>query len=187
MRRIVIIAIAAFLAVSNALAEEGVWIRYPGDYEMWLGSDVQSRRIEHGTPCGVFWPEYSHWPQVTFEKEVNLEKPERIRVEACGDAYIQSPGMVFTDAEGCATILWKDASRAKDAAELLRLTASDLLRYGAADEILPEKGKTPEQIAKDLKKRLTDALKEFDQIHIARLLAFRYERYRRIGAFWGRS
>ncbi|MBR0191066.1 MAG: hypothetical protein IJQ31_03260 [Thermoguttaceae bacterium] len=104
MRRIVILAIAAFLAVSNALAEEGVWIRYPGDYEMWLGSDVQSRRIEHGTPCGVFWPEYSHWPQVTFEKEVNLEKPERIRVEACGDAYIQSPGMVFTDAEGYATI-----------------------------------------------------------------------------------
>ncbi len=89
--------------------------------------------------------------------------------------------------EGCATILWKDASRAKDAAELLRLTPSDLLRYGVADEILPEKGKTPEQIAKDLKKRINAALKEFDQIHIARLLALRYERYRRIGAFWGRS
>ncbi len=53
MKRIVIIAIAAFLAVANALAEEGVWIRYPGDYEMWLGSDVQSRRIEHGMHCGV--------------------------------------------------------------------------------------------------------------------------------------
>ena len=38
MRRIVILAIAAFLAVSNALAEEGVWIRYPGDYALSLRS-----------------------------------------------------------------------------------------------------------------------------------------------------
>ena len=87
--------------------------------------------------------------------------------------------------EGCATILWKDAGRAKDAAEILGLTSADLYRLGVADEILTEASRTPEQIAKDLKKRIAAAFKTFDQTHISRILATRYERYRKIGAFWG--
>jgi len=83
--------------------------------------------------------------------------------------------------EGCATILWKDANRAPDAAEVLGLTSADLYRLGIADEILPEGDKTPAEIAKDLKKTLVSSLKEIDKVHISRLLATRYERYRRIG------
>ena len=89
--------------------------------------------------------------------------------------------------EGCATILWKDAGRAAEAAEMLRLTSEDLYRLGVADEVLPEGGRTPEQIAKALKKTLVESLKEIDKVHISRLMATRYERYRRIGRFWGRS
>ena len=40
--------------------------------------------------------------------------------------------------EGCASILWKDAERARDAAEALRLTAQDLLRLGVVDRIVKE-------------------------------------------------
>ncbi len=40
--------------------------------------------------------------------------------------------------EGCAAILWEDASRAKDAAEVLRITAPDLLKLGVIDGIIPE-------------------------------------------------
>ena len=38
--------------------------------------------------------------------------------------------------EGCASILWKDSSRAPDAAEALRITADDMLRFGVADAIV---------------------------------------------------
>jgi len=40
--------------------------------------------------------------------------------------------------EGCAAILWKDASRKKEAAEALKLTASDLVELGVVDEVVPE-------------------------------------------------
>jgi len=40
--------------------------------------------------------------------------------------------------EGCASILWRSADRAQDAAEALKLTAQDLLRLGIVDEIVPE-------------------------------------------------
>lgn len=40
--------------------------------------------------------------------------------------------------EGCASILWKDAEKMRDAAEALRLTAQDLLKLGVIDQIIPE-------------------------------------------------
>jgi acetyl-CoA carboxylase carboxyl transferase subunit alpha len=40
--------------------------------------------------------------------------------------------------EGCASILWKDAERMKEAAEALRLTAADLFALGVVDRIIPE-------------------------------------------------
>ena len=86
--------------------------------------------------------------------------------------------------EGCATILWKDAARAKEAAELLRLTSEDLRQLGVADAVLEEAGKSPEQIAKELKKMLVSSLKEMDRLRISVLLASRYQRYRRIGDLW---
>ena len=87
--------------------------------------------------------------------------------------------------EGCATILWKDAGRAKEAAELLGLTSEDLRKLGIADVVLTEAGKSPETIAKELKKLLVSSLKELDKVRTPVLLASRYQRYRRIGDLWG--
>ncbi len=86
--------------------------------------------------------------------------------------------------EGCATILWKDAGRAKEAAELLKLTSDDLTRLNIADEIIEEGDKPADAIAKELKKRLISSLKELDKVRISVLLASRYQRYRRIGDLW---
>ena len=83
--------------------------------------------------------------------------------------------------EGCATILWKDASRAREAAGLLGLTSADLKEMNIADVVLEEGGKTPEAIAKELKKLLVSSLKETDKLRMPVLLAARYQRYRRIG------
>ena len=87
--------------------------------------------------------------------------------------------------EGCATILWKDAAKARDAAELLGLTSADLYKLGIADTVLEEGDKSPEAIAKELKKLLLSALRETDRLRISVLLAARYRRYRRIGDLWG--
>ncbi len=59
---------------------------------------------------------------------------------AAGNAVLMLEHAVYTviSPEGCASILWRDAAHAEDAAEALRLTAQDLLRLGVIDRIVPE-------------------------------------------------
>ncbi|MGN1345739.1 MAG: acetyl-CoA carboxylase carboxyl transferase subunit alpha, partial [Eubacteriales bacterium] len=84
--------------------------------------------------------------------------------------------------EGCASILYKDSSKAAEAAEALRLTAHDLFRMKVADAIIPESYKTPEEIARILKKSIKSELSSLGKLSIPRLLASRYEKFRAIGA-----
>ncbi|HOB35692.1 MAG: acetyl-CoA carboxylase carboxyltransferase subunit alpha [Firmicutes bacterium] len=57
-----------------------------------------------------------------------------------GDALLMLEHAVYSviSPEGCAAILWKDSSRAREAAAALKLTAQDLARLGVADEVIPE-------------------------------------------------
>jgi acetyl-CoA carboxylase carboxyl transferase subunit alpha len=59
---------------------------------------------------------------------------------AAGNAVLMLEHAVYTiiSPEGCASILWRDAAHATEAAESLRLTAQDLLRLGIIDRIVPE-------------------------------------------------
>ncbi|RJP29493.1 MAG: acetyl-CoA carboxylase carboxyltransferase subunit alpha [Candidatus Omnitrophota bacterium] len=88
--------------------------------------------------------------------------------------------------EGCAAILWKDGSKAPLAAEVLKLTAQDLLRMGLIDDIIPEPvggaHRDPGKAAKDIKDTLLKALKELTQEDNAQLLKERYKKFRSIGA-----
>lgn len=84
--------------------------------------------------------------------------------------------------EGCASILWKDAARAADAAEHLKLTAHDLLRFGIIEKIIPEQGKSEREICSELKKYLLEELYELRQLSTAEMLDLRYEKFRRVGA-----
>ncbi len=91
--------------------------------------------------------------------------------------------------EGCASILWKSAERAKDAAEQLGLTAPRLLELGLIDKIIREPlggaHRNPRSIAIRLKAILLAQLDEIEPTEPARLLDQRYQRLRRYGAFTG--
>ncbi|MGM9660393.1 MAG: acetyl-CoA carboxylase carboxyltransferase subunit alpha [Faecousia sp.] len=81
--------------------------------------------------------------------------------------------------EGCASILWKDAKKAEEAAASLKLTSEDALRLGVIERILPEK-ELGEQPFYD---RVRDALwEELEQLtKDPDLVPKRYDRFRRIG------
>ena len=80
--------------------------------------------------------------------------------------------------EGCASILWKDSGKAKEAADCLKLTAEDLLGLGVIDKIIPESKVLYER----LKAKLISAIEKNMALEKDELLKNRYERYRQIGA-----
>jgi len=89
--------------------------------------------------------------------------------------------------EGCASILWKDAGKAKDAAEQLGLTASRLKGLGLVDKVVREPiggaHRNPKQMATRLKAVLLNQLDELDKLSVDELLAGRYRRLRGYGAY----
>src|SRR5439155_371783 len=91
--------------------------------------------------------------------------------------------------EGCAAILWKHRSHAPEAAEALKLTARDLEELKLIDEVIPEPlggaHHDHEQAAANLKKVLLKHLKKLVEIPMEKLLAQRYEKFRKIGEFAG--
>lgn len=92
--------------------------------------------------------------------------------------------------EGCAAILWADATKAEEAAAHLKLTAQDLKHFGIVDEIVPEPlggaNRDPAGVVTAVMNRIDAALKELDRLSTDALLAARYDKYRRIGA-WKRE
>jgi len=89
--------------------------------------------------------------------------------------------------EGCAAILWGDAAKAPEAAELMRVTAPDLLRLGVIDAIVPEPPggahRNWPDTAANLRVALRDQLWQLRSKSGEALVEERYERFRRIGVF----
>ena len=89
--------------------------------------------------------------------------------------------------EGCASILWKSADKAKDAAEQLGLTAKRLKELGLIDKIVREPiggaHRNQSQMATRLKAVLMNELDALEQLPVEQLLARRYERIRSYGAY----
>ncbi len=89
--------------------------------------------------------------------------------------------------EGCAAILWKDRTKAPEAAASLKLTAKDLLEMKLIDEIVKEPiggaHQNPEITGENLKATLRRAIKELQPIDRTVLVERRYEKFRRIGVF----
>ncbi|MGN0326823.1 MAG: carboxyl transferase domain-containing protein, partial [Lachnospiraceae bacterium] len=84
--------------------------------------------------------------------------------------------------EGFASILWKDGSRAKEASEVMNITAQDLKRLGIIEKIIPEYGgadsTTQAAIGGYLKEQIMDFLKKYDGKTGEEIAAQRYERFR---------
>ncbi|UXH80070.1 acetyl-CoA carboxylase carboxyltransferase subunit alpha [Roseateles amylovorans] len=89
--------------------------------------------------------------------------------------------------EGCASILWKTAARAPEAAEALGITAHRLKALGLIDKIVSEPvggaHRDPKQMASNLKRALGDALRQVSDLKTKDLLERRYERLQAYGRF----
>lgn len=86
--------------------------------------------------------------------------------------------------EGFASILWKDSKRAKEAAEVMKLTAKDLYEAGIVEKVFAEPGvftrETLEQVTVPLQKEIRFFLEKYRTVEPAELTEKRYERFRRL-------
>jgi len=91
--------------------------------------------------------------------------------------------------EGCAAILWKDSTKAPDAAQALGLTAQTLKELEIIDEIVPEPPggahRDPARAANLLRGYLAKYLREVQGMQISKLLEQRYQKFRKMGRFKG--
>ena len=89
--------------------------------------------------------------------------------------------------EGCASILWHDASKNEEAAATLRMQAEDLLEFGVIDTILPEPQggahHDPQLVYEGVKQFILKQSKILEKIPKEELLEKRYQKFRKIGAF----
>ena len=103
-----------------------------------------------------------------------------------GDKIIMLENAVYSilSPEGFASILYKDSSKAKEAAENMKLTAKDLKKLGIIDKIIkePENGAQNdfETIIADIKKYLVQNIKKLEELTEKELLEQRYEKFRNI-------
>lgn len=88
--------------------------------------------------------------------------------------------------EGCAAILWKDGSRAAEAADRLRITAPDLMQLGVVDAIVEEPvggaHQDHDEMARSLDRVLYETLSSLEKLAPEELAEDRYRRFRRLGA-----
>ena len=89
--------------------------------------------------------------------------------------------------EGCASILWKSAEKAQDAAEAMRITAQSLSEFGLVDEVLAEPlggaHRNPAQAAEVIRNALLENLEELGKLSIDQLLEHRQRRLASFGQF----
>jgi acetyl-CoA carboxylase carboxyl transferase subunit alpha len=108
---------------------------------------------------------------------------------AVGDGVIALENAIYSviSPEGSASILWRTAEAAQEAAVAMRLTAGEQVALGVVDEVVAEPGEgahaDPQETARRLKGVLVARLEALAQRDIDELLAARYERFRSMGAY----
>ncbi len=89
--------------------------------------------------------------------------------------------------EGCASILWKSAEKAEDAAEAMRITADSLNGFGLVDEVLTEPlggaHRNPQEMAEMIQNAIVKNLEELDRLSTDELLNIRQQRLAGFGQF----
>ncbi|MEO0226260.1 MAG: acetyl-CoA carboxylase carboxyltransferase subunit alpha [candidate division WOR-3 bacterium] len=106
---------------------------------------------------------------------------------ALGDRILMMENAYYSviSPEGCASILWRDSARAKDAAEAMKITAQDLDKFKIIDRIIPEPlggaHRDWSVTAQNIKQAIIETLDELLKIPIAKLVQQRVEKYRRMG------
>ncbi len=87
--------------------------------------------------------------------------------------------------EGCASILWRDAAMTNTAAEALKITGPDLMKFDIVDEIITEPlggaHRNHQEMADNLKKSILESLTELSKLSAKDLREQRYNKYRKLG------
>ncbi len=105
-----------------------------------------------------------------------------------GDEILMFENAIYSilSPEGFASILFKDSSKAKEAAVLMKMTAPDLLSFGIIDQIIPEGlglDQEPQIGFHNLEKTIIDQLKKLMKTPIDKLLSNRYLKFRKMGVY----
>lgn len=80
------------VACCATLMQAQTWIWYPGDYEIWLGNQMNNRRTERGAFFPPFWKTDSHYVVVEFSKQLDLKQSEEIYLAAEGKYNVKLDG-----------------------------------------------------------------------------------------------
>ena len=81
--------------------------------------------------------------------------------------------------EGFASILWKDGTRAMEAAELMKITSHELLEMEVVDEVISERGLSAKELLARVKNELQTEIEQLKQLSSEKLLEERYQRFRK--------
>jgi hypothetical protein len=87
-RLLFLITFVTITLISNAQT----WIWYPGDFEIWLGNEMNNRRTERGAFFPHFWKMDSHYNLVEFSKSIDLKEAEEIQIAVEGKFNIKLDG-----------------------------------------------------------------------------------------------
>ena len=107
---------------------------------------------------------------------------------AVGNKVLMLENAVYSilSPEGYSSILWKDSSRAKEAAEKMKLTAKDLYEFKIIDKIIKEgkdENETLDKVSKALVKEIKSILKEFKGMTEEEIIEQRYQKFRYMGEY----
>lgn len=96
MRKLFLSLCMAVIAQTLLAEKVATWIYYPGDFEIWLGNNVQNRRTARGAFFPPFWKMDSHYVLVEFSKKLDLKAPETISLKVEGRYNVKLDGnMLF--------------------------------------------------------------------------------------------
>ncbi|MDU1903145.1 MAG: alpha-L-rhamnosidase C-terminal domain-containing protein [Dysgonomonas sp.] len=80
---------------STSKVNSPTWIYYPGDYEIWLGNEMQNRRTERGGFFPPFWKMDSHYVAVEFSTKLDLPTAEEVEIYVEGKYNIKLDGKIL--------------------------------------------------------------------------------------------
>src|SRR5688500_7101144 len=90
--------IAMFFFAVSLDAQKPMWIWYQGDFEIWLGNNMQNRRTERGSFFPPFWKLDNHYVLIDFHKDFTLEAPEQVNLAVEGNYIAKIDGKAIEGA-----------------------------------------------------------------------------------------
>ncbi|MCB2408858.1 alpha-rhamnosidase [Hymenobacter sp. BT178] len=100
LKRVVAVLLLLLLDISAQAQQtaKATWIWYPGDYEIWLGNQMQNRRTERGSFFPPFWRLDSHYALIDFHQDFDLKQAEQVELRAEGQYNVKLDGKLLAGA-----------------------------------------------------------------------------------------